>query len=118
MGISAYRRDRRWPRRRPTHRTARCSSLALRGTLRLLDMAAELEAQRREQLVGELLLAARAEAGEEGRADHRRGDALVDRRLQCPAPLAGIGDPAVEVGQVGILAQCAGGEVEQPRADD
>src|SRR5260221_10983363 len=117
MGISACRRDRRWLRRRPAHRTARWSSLALRRTLWLLDMAAELEAQCREQLVGELLLAARAEAGKHRRADHRRGNALVDRRLQRPASLAGIGDPAMEVGQVGILAQGTGGGVEEPRTD-
>ena len=72
------------------------SSWAPASRRRLLEMAAELVAHGRQQLVGEVRLAARAEAlvqrgGEDGRR-HR----LVDGRLDRPPPLAGIGHAALE----------------------
>ena len=77
-GRSSCRRDRPSPRKRPAHRT-RVSLIALslgsRCVLlgrRLLHVSAELEAHRRQQLVLELGLAARAEARVERRGQHRR----------------------------------------------
>src|SRR5882724_7336919 len=94
------------------------SSATLCLARRLLEMTAEFVAHRRQQLVGILLLAARAEAREQRRADDRSGNPLVDRRLKRPTTLARVGDPAMEVGQIGVLAQRAGSQVQQPRADD
>src|SRR5918993_1230114 len=65
---------------------------------RLLDMPAELVAHGREQLVGEIRLAARAEPLVERRRQDMRRHTLVDRRLDGPAALAGIGHPASELG--------------------
>ena len=48
-----------------------------------------------------------------GRARLRRSAAM-----HRPAALAGVGHPALEVGEVGDFAQRVRGEVEQPRRDD
>src|SRR5215208_698920 len=85
---------------------------------RLLDMPAKLIAHGREQLVGKIRLAARAEPLVERRRQDMRRHALVDRRLDRPAALAGIGHPAGELGQVRILDQRRGLQVEQPRGND
>ena len=50
-------------------------------------------------------LAARAEPLEERRAEHRHRDALVDRREDRPASLAGVGHAAGEAVQVGVRVE-------------
>src|SRR5215469_4224444 len=55
---------------------------------RFLEVAAELIAHGREQLVLEFCAAARAEALVERGGEHRCGDALVDPRFDRPAPFA------------------------------
>ena len=64
---------------------------------RLLDVSAELEAHRRQQLVLEVRLAARAEALVERGGQHRRRHGFVDRGLDRPAAFAGVGDAAGEL---------------------
>ena len=81
-------------------------------------VSAELVSHRREQLVGEVLCAARGEALRQRGAQDRRGDALVDGRLEGPAPLARVGHATCEPDEVGALLQRCGGEVEEPRTDD
>ena len=112
---SACRRDRRSRRRRRLRPTAGRPSTS--PSFRLLDMAAELEAHRRQQRSAYSALPREFEARKQRRADHRRRHAFVDRRLQRPAALAGIRDAALEIRQLRVLPQRAGGEVEQPGAD-
>ena len=81
-------------------RSCRFDSLidALTGYVRrLLDMPAELVAHRREQLVGEIRFAARAEPLVQRRGQHMGRHALIDRGLDGPAAFAGIGHPAREM---------------------
>ena len=71
-------------------------------------VTAELEAHGRKDLVGELRLAPGREALVERGRQHRCGHALVDRRLDGPATLPRVGDPAAEalqlrVGREGIV---------------
>ena len=80
---------------RAVHRCLPVGTPSLAG--RLLDVPAELEAHRREQLVLEVGLAARAEALVERGRQHRRRHGLVDRGLDRPAPFAGVGDAAGEL---------------------
>ena len=80
-------------------------------------MAAELVAHRREQLVGEVGLAARAEALVERRGEDRRRHGFVDGGLDRPAAFAGIGDAAGEFRQCGIACRARRGQVEQPGRD-
>ena len=85
---------------------------------RLLHVAAELEAHRREQLVLEVRLAARAEALVQGRGEDRRRHCLVDGGLDRPAPLARIGDAAGELRTAsGSFDQRCRGQIEQPGGD-
>ena len=93
-------------RRRRSARRRRCaaalssattSSVAASGCL--LVVPAELLAHRREHLVAEVVEAARGEALVERRGQDRRRHALVDRRDRGPAALAGVRDPAGEVGR-------------------
>src|ERR1700678_2298831 len=65
--------------------------VAKASTGRLLDMATKFESERGEELVLVVGLAAGGEAGEQRIGDHRRRHALVDRRQQGPAALAGVG---------------------------
>src|SRR5438067_11757986 len=81
-------------------------------------MAAELEPHGGEQAVLELRLAARAEAFEERGGEDVRRHPLVDRGVERPSPLAGIGDPAGEALEARIARERGGGEVEQPGGDD
>src|SRR4051794_5074959 len=88
----------------------KCPSLARRANRRgrslcLLLVAAELEAHRGQELVGELGLAARLEAAEQGGAQHGSGNRFVDRGLQRPATFAGVADPAGESFEVRALEQ-------------
>src|SRR5262249_42169661 len=110
-GRSSCTRGRRSRRRRRGRRNARSS-------WSLLEMAAELEAHGGEQAVLELRLAGRAEAFEERGGEDVRRHALVDRRVERPSPLAGVGDPAGEALEARIARQRGGGEIEQPRGDD
>src|SRR5436189_2353192 len=75
------------------------------GRLRLaLDrVAAELVAKRRIHLRRERVLAARAEALEQRRRDHRHRDPLLDRVFDGPAALAGILYVGLEVREVVAL---------------
>ena len=77
---------------RPCH--ASCSP-----SLRRLHVAAELLAHRRQHLLGEGVVLARAEAGVERRGQHLGRHRLLDRRLDRPAALAGILDVAGEARQ-------------------
>src|SRR6516162_3925689 len=63
---------------------------------RLLDVSAEFVAHRRQHPVGEVRLAARAEALIECGRQDMRGDRFVDRRLDRPAPLARVRNPPCE----------------------
>ena len=81
-------------------------------------MAAELCAHRRQQTVGVVALAARAEAREQRGCQDRCGGAGLDRGQRGPAPFAGVGDLAGEALQRRILVQRRGGEIEQPAAHD
>src|SRR6059058_3130452 len=56
----------------------------------LLGVTAEGEAHRREYLIGKLRLPARFEARVERCGEHRGRHAGLDRRLERPAPFAGI----------------------------
>ena len=56
----------------------------------LFEVSAELVAHRREQLVLEVRLAARAESLIERRGQNVRRHAFVDRRVDGPAPFTGI----------------------------
>ena len=80
-------------------------------------MAAELVAQRREHPVGEVAVAARAEARVQRGGDHGRGHVVRGRVLDRPAALArvlGVALDRAEVVAVGL--ERAGGEFAQPRA--
>src|SRR4051812_17837481 len=62
---------------------------------------------------------ARAEARLQRKRDDRGGDVAVDRLLDGPAALAGVGDPALQLREVlAVLLERVRGELEQPRADD
>ena len=63
---------------------------------RLFHVAAELKAHGRQQLVGEVGLAARRESFVERRGEHRRRHGLVDGGLDRPAAFARIGHPPGE----------------------
>ena len=81
-------------------------------------MAAEFVAHGGEESVGVRALAAGREAAEEGGAEDRDGDAFVDGGEHGPAALAGVGDAAGEVVEVGVLRERVRRQVEQPRGDD
>src|ERR1700722_321925 len=81
-------------------------------------MAAELEAQRRQQFVLEVRFAARTEALEERRGEDRRRHRLVNGGLDRPTPFAGVGNSARELRQRGILDERRCGQIEQPGGDD
>src|SRR6185312_14727737 len=83
----------------------------------LLLVAAELVAESREYLVGEVALTPGAEALVECGAQHRRGNRFVDRGGDGPAPLARVGDSSGKARKIRTLVQCPGGEIEQPGAD-
>src|SRR5688572_1951966 len=93
-------------RSRPSTSGFSCSATAI-GLLRVWlllshgvggvhGVPAELVAQRCVDLRGEGVLTARREALVQRGADHRHRDALVDRVLHGPAPLAGVLHPRLE----------------------
>ena len=85
---------------------------------RPLDVSTELGSHRRQQFLGEDVLAARAEALEQRRAEHRGWRSLVDRRPHRPAPFARVGHVTGELRELAGPSQCRRGQVEQPRRDD
>src|SRR5215218_2182445 len=87
------------------------------GSARLLVVAAELLAHRREDFVAEVAEPARVEALVQGGGEDRRRHPLVDRRDRRPATLAGVGDAAGELLEVARFLQRRRGQVEQPGAD-
>ena len=80
-------------------------------------MTAELIAHRREDLVGEIRLAARAEALEECRGEQRGRRAGLDRRKAGPAALARVRDPTAESFELRIRAQRRSGQIQEPGGD-
>src|SRR5262249_46282225 len=104
-----------------------CSSLLLRSCMalthrldrlrpgRFFQMPPEFVTHGRQELVGEIGLAARAEPLVESRGEHMRRHALVDGGLDGPAAFAGIGYAAGEFRQARVLNQRGGRQVEQPR---
>ena len=79
-------------------------------------VAAELLAQRGDGAHGDALLVLAHEAGVERGADHRRGDAALDRLLHGPATLAGVLGDRRQAVEAGALLEGAHEQVEQPRA--
>src|SRR5262245_25178860 len=86
----------------------------LRSLRRLFEMAAELVAHGREQLVAEVCLAARAEALVEGGGEDRHRHRLVDGRPDRPPSLAGIRHAPLEALERRVLDECRGRQVEEP----
>src|SRR5258706_4930804 len=80
-------------------------------------VTAELEAHRREQLVGKFGVAAGTEALIQSSGENRSGHGLVDGGLDGPTAFAGIRDATRELRQRGVLAERGGGQIEQPRSD-
>src|SRR5215470_18418009 len=81
------------------------------------QVSTELIAQRREQFVGEICLAARAKTLiQRGRQDVR-GHGLVDGGLDRPAPLARVRHPPGELRQSRIRDEGGRREIQQPRRD-
>ena len=79
---------------RPTRRRSRGRRASARG----LDMAAELRAQRREQLLGEGVIAAASGSGRRAPSvSTSAGTVLLDRGLHRPASFARVGDVADEL---------------------
>src|SRR5215218_2173510 len=93
------------------------TSSSIGTSARLLVVAAELLAHRREDLVAEVAEPARVEALVQGGGEDRRRHSLVDRRDRRPAALAGVGDAATELLEAGGFLQRRRGQVEQPGAD-
>src|SRR6478752_9471463 len=91
----------------------------IRPLLGLDFVAAELVAERGEHLGAVRIVLARPEAGQQRERDDRRRDVVVDRLLDSPAALPGIGDEPLDVLEVGaVRLERTGGQLEQPRADD
>ena len=81
-------------------------------------MAAEALSHRGEDTVAPVGLAARREAIEERRDEHRCGHALLDRRQHRPPALAGVAHAPRVLVEVGRRVQRLRREIEQPRGDD
>ena len=81
-------------------------------------VAAEGSAHDGDHAVGEVVLFAGAEAADERLGDDGRGDVEVDGFGDGPAAFAGVGYPGFEAGEGWVVVERAGGEVEQPGADD
>src|SRR5262249_40921541 len=85
---------------------------------RLFEMATELVAHGREQLVPEVRLATRAEALVESRGEDRHRHCLVDGGPDRPPSLAGVRHPALEALERRVLDERRGRQVEEPGSDD
>ena len=81
-------------------------------------VAAELLAHRRQQLVAEGVILARAEAREQRLGQHRHRHRRLDRRLDRPAAFAGVGHVAGEAIEGRALGERRRRQIEQPRRDD
>ena len=68
-----------------------------------LDMSAETEAHRRENLFAEGVFLPRAETGVKRRGEHMGRDRFLDRGLDGPAALAGILDKTREILQLRVF---------------
>src|ERR1700679_1985661 len=81
---------------------AGCSAGSMRALVCLgrFDMAAEPKAHGREQFFAEGVAHPRTEAGIERGRQHLGRHRLLDRRLDGPAALTGIGDVAGELGEL------------------
>ena len=80
-------------------------------------MAAELVTKRGQYFVGEVVLAAGAEAFEQrGTKDWSR-NRLVDGGIKSPPAFPGIGDAARELRQVRVIEQRLGCQIQKPRRD-
>src|SRR6187200_1836804 len=91
----------------------------IRPLLGLDFVAAELVAERGEHLCAVRIVLARAEPGQQRERDHRRRDVVVDRLLDRPPALAGVGDETLDVLEVGaVRLESPGRELQQPRPDD
>ena len=77
-------------------------------------MAAELVTQGGQHLVGEVGLAARAEAFVERGTENGNRNRLVDGRPDRPAPLARVRHPASELRQVRAFEERDGGQIQEP----
>src|SRR2546425_725146 len=84
----------------------------LRLLRRLFEVTAELITHGREQLVGEVRLAARAEALVQGGGEDVGRHRLVDGRPDRPPPLAGIGHAPLEALERRILDERGSGQVD------
>src|SRR6266446_2469505 len=82
------------------------------------QMSTELIAQRREQFVGEICLAARAKTLIQGGRQDVRGHGLVDGGLDRPTPLARVRHPSGELRESRIRDEGSRREIQQPRCDD
>src|SRR5437870_5488707 len=83
-----------------------------------LGVTAELLAQRRQDLLGERLLCAGAEARVERGGEHVGRDVLVDRRLDRPSALTGVLHEACVRGELRIRAERDFQQIEEPGAND
>src|SRR5512147_254642 len=85
---------------RSSESDGRCA-LEVANSSTLLDcMPTELISERGEDPGPVGVVLARAEPGLQRQGDDGRGDVAVDCLLDGPATLAGIGDPALEVGEI------------------
>src|SRR5262245_57510510 len=80
-------------------------------------MPAELVTHRRQDLVREVRLTARAEALVQRGGEHGRRYRFVDRRLDSPAPFPRIRYASGELRERGVLDERGRREIEQPRRD-
>ena len=110
------------PRRAGSRRSVGLDRRAHRALIfaaRLHRVAAELVAQRREHAVGEVAVAARAQARVERGGDHRRRHVVGGRVLDRPAALAGVLGVALDRSEVVAVGfERARGQFAQPRAHD
>ncbi len=75
---------------------------------------AELEAESREELVGEIGFAAGTETLIECGGEHRRGNGFVYCGCDGPAPFAGVGNAAGKLAEIGAGEQRDCGEIQKP----
>src|SRR3954447_1230644 len=107
------------PRAVPLPLALRASLPSTRTLFGLDFVAAELVAERGEDLGAVRVVLAGTEASLERQRDDRRRDVVVDRLLHGPASLARVGDIALQVLEVGaVCLERAAGELEQPRPHD
>ena len=99
-------------------RTSRAEWSSQSGSRLFFQVPAKGEPHRREELIGVVVRAARAEPGKQGRAQDRRRNPLVDGRGDRPSAFARVRDPARKLGELGTMQQGLGRQVEQPRGDD